>query len=435
MAHKIIMPKQGLQMTEGYIAQWLKAEGDMVKLGEPLFEIETDKLTITIDSTAEGKLLKIVRPEGDTVPITEVIAYIGEEGEVIEDIQAPSLPADVSVKEVESPKESRRLSEPIPVLAQAGVKYATPRAKMRAQERGIPIESVDATGPDGLIIERDVLTYKPVAASPLARKLAGLGGISLDGVEGSGARGKVMAPDVRQALAAPSADDTSDCLETVIPMDGMRRGIASTMSDSLSATAQANHSMLVDMSECVRLRERMKKAEIKISFNDIIILCAARALKEHPQVNAVRQEDSIVQKHYVNVGMAVATPRGLLVPVIMDTDKKSLREIAGITAALAERTKKGTITPDELTQGTFTVTNLGMLGVDKFVAILNPPESGILAVGAIKKQPVVLEDDSIAVRPMMWITLTYDHCVIDGAPAASFLGRIKELLEDPILLL
>jgi pyruvate dehydrogenase E2 component (dihydrolipoamide acetyltransferase) len=306
---------------------------------------------------------------------------------------------------------------------------------MRAQERGFPIESVDATGPDGLIIERDVLAYKPVAASPLARKLAGLGGISLDGVEGSGARGKVMAPDVRQALAAPSADDTSDCLETVIPMDGMRRGIASTMSGSLSATAQANHSMLVDMSECVRLRERMKKAEIKISFNDIIILCAARALKEHPQVNAVRQEDSIVQKHYVNVGMAVATPRGLLVPVIMDTDKKSLREIAGITAALAERTKKGTITPDELTQGTFTVTNLGMLGVDKFVAILNPPESGILAVGAIKKQPVVLEDDSIAVRPMMWITLTYDHCVIDGAPAASFLGRIKELLEDPILLL
>ncbi len=435
MAHKIIMPKQGLQMTEGYIAQWLKAEGDMVKLGEPLFEMETDKLTITIDSTAEGKLLKIVHPEGDTVPITEVIAYIGEEGEEIEDIQAPSPPADVSVKEVELPKESRLVSESIAASVQADGKYATPRAKMRAQEHGIPIDSVNATGPDNLIIERDVLAYKPVAASPLARKLAGLGDISLDGVEGSGARGKVMASDVRQALATQPINETSERLETVIPMDGMRRGIANTMRGSLSTTAQANHSMLVDMSECVRLRQRMKKAEIKISFNDIIILCAARALKEYPQVNAVRQEDSIVQKHYVNVGMAVATPRGLLVPVIMDTDKKSLQEIAGITAVLAEKTKSGTITPDELTQGTFTVTNLGMLGVDKFVAILNPPESGILAVGAIKKQPVVLEDDSIAVRPMMWITLTYDHCVIDGAPAASFLGRIKELLEDPILLL
>ena len=435
MAQKIIMPKQGLQMTEGHITQWLKAEGDMVKVGEPLFEMETDKLTITIDSSAEGKLLKIIHPEGNTVPITEVIAYIGEEGEKVEDIETPSPSADVSAERGASSQENQRLSRPISISTQAGGKYATPRAKLRAQERGIPLDSVNATGPDNLIIERDVLAYQPVAASPLARKVASLSGISLDSVEGSGARGKVMAADVQKALSAQAVDGTAERLETVIPMNGMRRGIANSMRSSLDTAAQANHSMLVDMSECVRLRKRLKDAEINISLNDIIIRCTAKALEEHPQINAVRQENNIIQKHYVNVGIAVATPRGLLVPVVTDANKKTLQEIAGATKVLAEKAKSGTITPDELTQGTFTVTNLGMLGVDRFVAILNPPESGILAVGAMKKQPVVLEDDSIGVRPMMWLTLTYDHCVIDGAPAAIFLGRIKELLENPVLLL
>ena len=302
-------------------------------------------------------------------------------------------------------------------FTQAGGKYATPRAKLRAQERGIPLDSVNATGPDNLIIERDVLAYQPVAASPLARKVASLSGISLDSVEGSGARGKVMAADVQKALSAQAVDGTAERLETVIPMNGMRRGIANSMRSSLDTAAQANHSMLVDMSECVRLRKRLKDAEINISLNDIVIRCTAKALEEHPQINAVRQENNIIQST-MSMLASLLPPARALVPVVTDANKKTLQEIAGATKVLAEKAKSGTITPDELTQGTFTVTNLGMLGVDRFVAILNPPESGILAVGAMKKQPVVLEDDSIGVRPMMWLTLTYDHCVIDGAPFA-----------------
>ena len=306
---------------------------------------------------------------------------------------------------------------------------------MRAQERHVDIDSVPPTGPEGLVIERDVLAYRTNASSPLARKIAEQSGLSIAGMAGSGVRGKVMADDVRRLLSLEDAAASDEQLETIVPMDGMRSGIARHMRASLDTTAQANHSMWVDMSECVRLREQLKAAQVKVSFNDIVIRCTAKALREFPQINASREGDNIIHKHYVNVGMAVATVRGLLVPVLRNADQMTLSEMAAMTAQMSEKIKSCTITPDELTGGTFTVTNLGMLGVDKFTAILNAPESGILAVGAIKKHPVALPDDSIGVRPMMWLTLTYDHCVTDGAPAARFLGRIKELLENPALLL
>lgn len=433
MAQKIIMPKQGLQMTEGVLTQWLKEEGDYVRLGEPLFEMETDKLNITIDSAAEGTLLKILHPAGDTVPITHVLAYIGEKGEKIEEQEAPAAAAQAPALQGAPPKAQEAGKPAVPAQSFGG--FATPRAKLRAQERNIDIASVPATGPEGLVIERDVLGYQPAAASPLARKVAEESGLSAANITGSGVRGKVMAEDVRMALASRQAAMPHGPLETVVPMDGMRLGIARHMRASLDTAAQANHSMWVDMSECVRLRERLKAAQVKVSFNDLVIRCTAKALGEFPQINASREGDAIVQKHYVNVGMAVATPRGLLVPVLRNADKKTLPELAAMTAEMSAKTKNGGITPDDLTGGTFTVTNLGMLGVDKFTAILNTPESGILAVGAVKKQPVALPDDSVGVRPMMWLTLTYDHCVTDGAPAARFLGRIKELLENPTLLL
>lgn len=224
-------------------------------------------------------------------------------------------------------------------------------------------------------------------------------------------------------------------LETVIPLKGMRRIIAERMHLSLHDLAQANHRMEVDMSECVRMREQLKALGVKVGYNDMVIRCVAKALTEFPIMNSSMTDAAIIQKHYVNVGMAVATDTGLLVPVIRNADKLSLAQIGETARDLGKRTREGGLNPDELTGGTFTVTNLGMFGVDSFTAVINAPEAGILAVGQMKKRAVVLEDDSIAVRPMMWLSLTYDHRIVDGAPAAQFLKRVKTLLENLSLLL
>lgn len=389
MAQKIILPKQGLQMTEGVITQWLKQEGDEVREGEPLFEMETDKLSITIDSSATGTVLKLLYEEGDMVPVTETIAYVGPAGTDLEAaLAAPAAPA------------AEEAEKPVPVGN--GRIFASPRAKMVAEEKGIDIASVPGTGPDGLIIERDVLAAKPAPkAAPAA------------------------------AAVAPAAEE----LETVIPLKGMRKIIAERMHQSLHDLAQANHRMEVDMTQCVAMREQLKAAGVKVSYNDMVIRCVAKALTEFPMMNSSMTETAIIQKHYVNVGMAVATDTGLLVPVIKGADKLSLTQISDAAKDLGKRTKEGGLNPDELTGGTFTVTNLGMFGVDSFTAVVNAPEAGILAVGQMKKRAVVLDDDSIAVRPMMWLSLTYDHRIVDGAPAAQFLKRVKTLLETPALLL
>jgi len=389
--HKIILPKQGLQMTEGVITQWLKQEGDEIKEGEPLFEMETDKLSIVIDSTATGTILKLLYEEGDMVPVTETIAYVGPAGT---DIEAALSGAAAPAAE-EAPAADGRI-------------FASPRARMAAENRGIDIASVPGSGPDGLIIERDVLAAKP------AEKAA-------------------PAPAVQPAAPVPAA--SRDALETVIPLKGMRKIIAERMHQSLHDLAQANHRMEVDMSQCVAMREQLKALGIKVSYNDMVIRCVAKALTEFPMMNSSMTDTAIIQKHYVNVGMAVATDTGLLVPVIKDADKLSLTQISEASKDLGKRTKEGGLNPDELSGGTFTVTNLGMFGVDSFTAVINAPEAGILAVGQMKKRAIVLDDDSIVVRPMMWLSLTYDHRIVDGAPAAQFLKRIKTLLENPALLL
>ena len=390
-AHRVIMPKQGLQMTEGVITQWLAKEGDAVRAGQPLFEMETDKLSITIDSEFDGTLLRLLYEEGDMVPVAETIAIVGAPGTDVDaflrgEAAAPEAPAAIEA----------------PAAPEAARKFASPRAKMAAEQRGVDIASIDGSGPDGLVIERDVLAAPAAAAE-------------------------------RAPIPAPAPEAAA--LETIIPLKGMRKIIAERMHRSLHDLAQANHRMEVDMSRCVDVREQLKALGVKVSYNDMVIRCVARALTEFPMMNASMTEDAIVQKHYVNVGMAVATDGGLLVPVIRNADRLSLTEIGGIARDLGSRTRDGKLNPDELSGGTFTVTNLGMFGVDSFTAVINAPEAGILAVGQIKKRPVALEDDSVAVRPMMWLSLTYDHRIVDGAPAAQFLQRVKSLLEHPALLL
>lgn len=365
MAERIIMPKQGLQMTVGVITEWLKHEGDAVKQGEPLFEMETDKLAITIDASCSGTLLKILCEEGEVVPVAETVAIVGEPGEDY---------AALLTGEPAAPEADRVL--------------ATPRARMRAQEQSIPIASLTGSGPDGLIIERDV------------------------------------------PVCTPSAPED----ETVIPFSAMRKAIAANMMKSLTTMAQANHRMKVDMTECVRLRDKLKAEGVKVSYTDIPIRAVSQALLQFPMLNAVTEGESIRCKRSVHMGVAVAVEDGLLVPNLKNAQTLSLTQLHDKTADLVKRARNGCLTRDECTGGTFTITNLGMYEVDEFTPIINPPEVAILGVGAITDTPWAV-NGQVVIRPILTLSLTYDHRVVDGAPAARFLQLVKKLLLNPYLML
>jgi pyruvate dehydrogenase E2 component (dihydrolipoamide acetyltransferase) len=421
MAIKVIMPKQGLQMTEGIITRWLYREGQTVKQGEPLFEMETDKLSIEIDAPASGTLLKIIHDEGDTVPITETIALIGEPGETL---AKPEGEADETAREAtgrpgESPERQagthaeaaakthdEAAAKTHAEAAAAGRVFATPRARALAKDLGLRCEEVRGTGPEGIIIEKDILQ----AAQEMKNR-----------------RGQEQKQEPRpEQKKEPVAGGQS----RLIPLSGKRKVIAERLTRSLREMAQANHRMKVNMTEIIRLREKLLSQGSKVSFTDILIKAAARALPEFPMINSSLTPDGILLKDEINIGVAVATDDGLMVPVIKDAARRSLREIASLNGELAEKARQGRLTSYECSGGTFTITNLGMFDIDEFTAIINPPESAILAIGKIEKTPVV-EGDGIVIRPIMTMSLTYDHRVIDGAPAARFLQKIKEILLNP----
>lgn len=432
MAEKVIMPKQGLQMTEGTITQWLVQEGEECVSGQPLFEMETDKLTITIDASASGTLLKILAPEGTSVPITETIAIVGQAGE---DISALLAPATGEAPPPPSPTAAVSAATVAPLAPAAGAPgpvFATPRAKWRAEEKGVAVGQVAGTGPDGLVIERDVLAYTPTMATPLARAVAREANVSLADATGTGPRGKITRADIDVLVAARKAG--GERKGTLIPYEGKRKMIGEKMHESLRNHAQLSHQIKVDMTRAVELRESFKANDQKVSYNDIILFATARALKDFPIMNAELTDEGILCKEAVHLGMAVDMPSGLIVPVIRDADLLRLTELSACAAELALKAKNGQLAPSEYTGSSFTVSNLGMFGLESFVPILNTPESGILGVGRIEKQPVVVGAE-IAIRLMMCLTLTYDHRVVDGAPAARFLAQVKQYLENPWLLL
>lgn len=441
MAEFIIMPKQGLQMTEGTIMEWFVNEGEEVVEDAPLFEMETDKLSITIDANTKGTLLKIIHEPGAVVPITEPIAIIGEKGEDFSDL-LKSIGAradDKKPKPVQVKKES--IGAEVVKTPPTGRIFASPRAKMLAEEKEIDVANIDGSGPAGLIIEKDVLDFEnnlvsKTTATPLARKVADLEDIEIDNVQGSGVRNKVLADDVRlfASVSQVPVQMVQQDDEELIPIKGMRKIVAERMKQSLGEMAQANHRITVDMTHSVALREQYKAMGKKVSYNDIILRCASKALTEFPMMNSSWTNEGIVFKKYVNMGMAVAIDQGLIVPVIKNCHLKSLDEISKESSELASKAKENKLQPEDYSGGTFTVSNLGMFDIDGFTAIINPPEAGILAVGKLAKQAVVV-DDEIVIRKMMQLSLTYDHRIVDGAPAAQFLKRIKELLENPMLLI
>ena len=454
MASVIIMPKQGLLMEEGTITKWLVKEGEQTTEGTPLFEMETDKLTITMDSTATGTVLKILHPEGDTVPITQPIAIVGEPGEDISALlggQAPAAPAGAKESPAAVPAAAPA-AEPAPAVERAPGErvFSSPRARLRAEENGVDIAAVAGSGPDGLVIERDVQNYLAAqpAVTPLAANMAKAQGVDLAGVSGTGAGGKITTADLPGA--APAAE-ASPLPETAAPagqltrgtrtepMSGMRKAISRNMLASKATNAQTNHRMVVDMTAAIALRKQYKDLGIKVSYNDIIVRACAKALTDMPIVNASVDGSNIIYHDYVNVGTAVSVPGGLIVPVIQDADIIGLTGIAAKSAELIEKAREGRLTEQDYHGGTFTVSSLGMFDLDDFVAIINPPESAILAVGKIAKTPVVVTDedgeDQIVIKSMCALCLSYDHRIIDGAEAAKFLQKVKSYLQNPVLLI
>lgn len=452
MASVIIMPKQGLLMEEGTITKWLAKEGEQTTEGTPLFEMETDKLTITMDSTATGTVLKILHLEGDTVPITQPIAIVGEPGEDISGLlgDAPAATPRAAEKPRASAAEAAPAAAPVPAVEHAPGErvFSSPRARLRAEENGVDIAAVPGSGPDGLVVERDVQNYiaNQPAVTPLAANQARIQGIDLSGLTGTGPNGKITTEDLHTAGAATGAAPATEAVPGQLTrgtrteaMSGMRKAISRNMLTSKSTNAQTNHRMVVDMTAAVALRRQYKALGIKISYNDIIVRACAKALQDFPIVNASVDGSDIVYHDYVNIGTAVSVPGGLIVPVIRDADIIGLTGIAAKSAELIEKAREGRLTEADYHGGTFTVSSLGMFDLDDFVAIINPPESAILAVGKIAKTPVVVTDDEgedhVVIKSMCALCLSYDHRIIDGAEAAKFLQKLKSYLQNPILLI
>lgn len=452
MASIVIMPKQGLMMEEGTLTNWIVKEGGKVVAGEPLFEMETDKLTITMNAEVSGTLLKIIHPEGDVVPITQPIAIVGEPGEDISALLGAETAAPAVAETAAAPAEP--VGEPAPaaaVMRAPGERiFSSPRARLRAEEGGLDISAIPGSGPEGMVIERDVKAYadsKP-AITPLAANVAAAQGIDVSGIQGTGAGGKITTADLpgQAAPAAPAdAASTADapaqsCRGTHTErMSGMRKAISRNMLASKSTNAQTCHRISVDMTAAIALRNQYKALGIKVSYNDIIVRACAKALMDMPIVNASVDGDNIVYHDYVNIGTAVSVPNGLIVPVIKDADIIGLSGIAEQSAALIEKARDGKLTDADYHGGTFTVSSLGMFDLDDFVAIINPPESGILAVGKIAKTPVVVTnaegEDEIVIKSMCNLCLSYDHRIIDGAEGAKFLQKVKNYLQNPVLLI
>ena len=532
MATEIIMPKAGMAMEEGTILKWLKAEGDPVEQGEPLLEILTDKVNMEVEAQISGTLIKILKQEGEVVPVITTIGYIGEAGEaapeagaeagakagagtgpvisqttgspeaaIAKTAAAEAEKAEASEKAagdaiyprhsgVGTLPEEQAAAEPskmagdrviagstVEGLASAtnyhGKVAATPAAKRMAAERNINLSLVRGSGTNGEIYAKDVEEHRSVVISPLARRAAEAEGLDVNELTGSGYGGKILMQDVASKLAFRDAERdggqtsaiaaaggsaaagsaaaagslaagqmTADGKEIaeVVSYSGIRKVIGDRMVQSKFTAPHLYFSQRVNLEKLLEVRKQINEAqEKKTSVTDYIAKAVIKTLKKYPDFNVSLMGDKIVRYRSINIGIAVAAPGGLIVPVIKNANDKSVVELSRDAGALFEKARTGKLKQEEYTGGTFTISNLGMFGIDNFTAIINQPEVGILAVSATKDEAVVVKDESgnkvIAIKPMMNITLTADHRVVDGLIAAQFVTEIQRLLENPIELL
>jgi len=442
MAIKMLMPLLGQTMEEGTIIKWFNNEGDSIKEGEPLLEVMTDKVNMEVEAPESGVLRKILAQPDDIVPVQDAIAIIGTADEPIDDLladaPAPKAPAEApapAAAPISAPTAAAKTESPaVPV---AGEKvFASPAARRVARERGIEIEALAGrgTGPNGRIVEKDVLGFAAsVRATPLAEKVAADMGIQLGAVTGTGVGGRITRDDLGRAAVTPAG------IGATIPFTGMRKMVAKGVTASAQTAVHVTLVTEVDMTECVSLRGQLlaeieREYGVRLSYTDFIAKAAAKAILDKPIVNASLQGDVIVISDSINIGIATAIEGGLLVPVVKNVQSKSVIAISKEIKALAERARSGKATPDDLSGGTFTITNLGVYGVDSFTPIITPGQSAILAVCRIADKPVVV-NGQILIRSMMNLCLSFDHRIMDGAPAAEFLARLRDILQSPSLVL
>lgn len=448
MPTAVVMPKQGQTVESCIIANWKKAKGDSVSAGEVLCEVETDKALLEVDSPANGVLLDIFFQAGDDVPVLTNIAAVGQPGEDTSSLRptaattAAAAPAPAGqVEPAKLAVTEAAASQAVPAAlagSNGGVVGVSPRARKLAQARGVETANLTGSGPGGRIIERDVqaLLARQPALTPLAKTMVAQGGFTVP-APGSGVSGRIRAADLVPATpavpaqpATPVAVPVATDEVQVIPVKGIRKVIATRMLQSLQTTAQLTLNSSADARALLAYRQQLKESAEplglrKVTINDLILLAVSRTLPQHPEINALFSDDAIYRHKNVHLGLAVDTPRGLMVPVIRQANTLSLKQISQEARRLASACLEGNISPDELTGGTFTVTNLGSLGVESFTPVLNPPQVAILGVSNINLKPVEVEGE-VKFIPHLGLSLTINHQVVDGAPAARFLQALAQ---------
>src|SRR5215212_6505418 len=414
---EIIMPKMGDAMTEGKVVKWYKQPGDRVKKGEAVAEIETDKVNLDLEAEAEGTLGEQSAKEGDVVPVGGVLAKVLGEGEKEE---APKAKEESKAEEPPSEPQRRATDK------KDSVKHTTGEYHEAIEQKGPRRDRTQS------VVEMPAAESGRPRSSPLARKMARDLGVSLDQVQGSGPRGRIVAADIKNAKAPAAAPAPPlPAGETkIIPLTAMRRTIAKRLAESTGPIPHFYLTADYDVTNLVSVRQQMLDISgAKLSLNDFIVRAVALALRHHPNVNASWGDDAITQHGEVHVGVAVATPEGLITPVIRNADQKSVVDIASEVRALADKAKNRKLKPDEYQGSTFTISNLGAWGVEEFTAIINPPNAAILAVGAAESQPVVV-DRQVVIRERMKITMSCDHRVVDGAAGAEYLRTLRQFIEQ-----
>ena len=453
MASEIVLPQWGMEMQDGTIVRWLKQEGDTVEEGEAIVEVETAKLQTELESTAAGILSRIVAQEGEIVPIRGVLCVIAEPGEEIARADAP-IPAAASAAAAPATQ-----TVPASDGASGAVRFqVVPAARRLASERRLDLAQVRGSGPNGRILLADVEAALQAPAAPAAdgagdergrvpvvpaaRRLARENDIDLAAVAGTGPQGRILIEDVEAAIAAQSAPAAAPgpAADGVVPLTGIRGAVATRMLQSIQTTAQVTLTTEAVVTEAMQLRRGLSRHQAEQAGGSIgplpvVVKATAEALKRHPRMNAIETvsasgEAQVQMVSEINIGLAVALEEGLVTPVIRGADAKSLAQLAAENRDLAARTREGRTRPEEISGGTFTITNLGANEVDGFTPIINPPQVGILGVGRVVEKPVIANGE-IAKGETMYLSLTFDHRVIDGAPAAEFLQTVKSLLEDP----
>jgi len=417
---EIIMPKMGDAMTEGKVLRWYKKAGDAVKKGEPVAEIETDKVNLDLEAEDDGTIGEVTAEEGQMVPVGGVLATLLKPGEKAE------------------PQQARRKTD-----KKDSIKHSTGEYGEAMEMKAPRVDRTSAPAPAPPAPETNVVDMPQGdggrrRSSPLARKVARELGVSLDQVQGSGPQGRIVAADVKNAnvgrasarpVAAPSIESKS------IPLTAMRRTIAKRLSESIGPIPHFYLTVDYDVTNLLALREQINEVEgVKTSLNDYVVRAAALALRHHPNVNASFGEEAIAQHGEIHIGIAVSTPEGLITPVVRNADRRSVVEISAEVRALADKAKNRKLKPDEYQGSTFTVSNLGAWGIEEFTAIINPPNVAILAIGAASAQPVVI-DRQVAIRDRMKVTMSCDHRVVDGAAGAEFLRTLRQYIEQPVRLI